>query len=179
MVDTLGIIPGDMMNVGFLMLKPFQLTLDKYVTLTDACDRKEAIENFVRMEKWIFDSPDQAGEAIRQFTNDLYKKNLLIKNKLVIGGRRVDLKKIDMPLLNIYAEQDHLVPPSSTKPLNDAVSSKDETLFAFPGGHIGIYVSSRSQTELAPAVSEWLAKRSQPQKKSTSSQPKRPRAAKK
>jgi polyhydroxyalkanoate synthase len=179
MVDTLGIIPGDMLNVGFLMLKPLQLTIDKYVTLADAYDRKEIIENFVRMEKWIFDSPDQAGEAMRQFINDLYKNNLLIKNKLVIDGKRVNLKKINMPLLNIYAEQDHLVPPSSTKPLNDAVSSKDKTLFAYPGGHIGIYVSSRSQTEMAPAISEWLVQRSQPQKKSTSNQPKRPRAAKK
>ena len=27
---------------------------------------------FVRMEKWIFDSPDQAGEAFRQFAKDFY-----------------------------------------------------------------------------------------------------------
>lgn len=159
-VDTLGIVPGDMLNIGFLMLKPLQLSIDKYVTLTDAYERKEIVENFVRMEKWIFDSPDQAGETMRQFVNDLYKNNLLIKNKLEIDGKSVNLKNINMPLLNIYAEQDHLVPPSSTKPLNDAVSSKDKTLFAFPGGHIGIYVSSRSQKELAPAISEWLSQRS-------------------
>jgi len=172
-VDTLGIIPGDMLNIGFLMLKPLQLTLDKYISLTDAYERKEIVENFIRMEKWIFDSPDQAGEAIRQFVNDLYKKNLLIQNKLVINGKRVNLKKINMPLLNIYAEQDHLVPPSSTKPLNDAVSSKDKTLFAFPGGHIGIYVSSRSQKEMAPAISKWLTQRSQTLKKLTPNQRKR------
>ena len=38
MVDTMGIIPGEFMNVGFLMLKPFQLMVDKYVGLMDNLD---------------------------------------------------------------------------------------------------------------------------------------------
>ncbi|MBT9159414.1 MAG: class III poly(R)-hydroxyalkanoic acid synthase subunit PhaC [Dehalococcoidia bacterium] len=178
MVDTLGVIPGDLMNVGFVMLKPFQLMVDKYVGLMENCDEKEVVENFVRMEKWIFDSPGQAGEAIRQFVNDLYKNNLLIKNKLKIGGQTVDLRRINMPLLNIFAEQDHLVPPSASKPLNDAVSSEDKSFFSLRGGHIGIYVSSQSQTELAPAVAEWITTRSQLPKKAVSGRNKKSESAK-
>ncbi len=159
MVDTMGIIPGEFMNVGFLMLKPFQLMVDKYVGLMDNLDDPATVANFVRMEKWIFDSPAQAGEAYRKFLKDLYQENKLVKGELEIGGRRVDLKRIDMPLLNIYATEDHLVPPASSIPLNDLVGSEDKTLYSFPGGHIGIYVSSRSQKELAPKVSEWLIER--------------------
>jgi len=70
MVDTLGIIPGDIMSIGLPMLEPFQPVLDKYMGLLDNPDRKEAVENFVRMEKWISDGPDQAGQTIRQFGND-------------------------------------------------------------------------------------------------------------
>ena len=40
---------------------------------------EEIVKNFLRMEKWIFDSPDQAGETFRQFMKDCYQKNLLIK----------------------------------------------------------------------------------------------------
>ena len=80
--------------------------------------------------------------------------------KLEIGGRTVDLKKITMPLLNIYAAADHLVPPSSTMPLNDLVGTKDKELYEFKGGHIGVFVGSKSQKELAPTVAEWLHKRS-------------------
>ncbi len=159
MVDTMGIIPGEFMNVGFLMLKPFQLMVDKYVGLMDNLDDPATVANFVRMEKWIFDSPAQAGEAYRKFLKDLYQENRLVKGELEIGGRRVDLKKITMPLLNIYATEDHLVPPASSIPLNDLVGSEDKTLYGFPGGHIGIYVSSRSQKELAPRVSQWLVER--------------------
>lgn len=160
MVDTLGNIPGDFMNVGFLMLKPFQLMIDKYIGLVDSAEDPASVRNFLRMEKWINDSPDQAGEALRKFVNELYKENRLIKGQLRIGGRKVDLKRIDMPLLNIYAEQDHLVPPSSSEPLGDLVSSTDVTTRSFPVGHIGMYVSSKSQRDLAPTIAEWLIERS-------------------
>ncbi|MEW6333287.1 MAG: class III poly(R)-hydroxyalkanoic acid synthase subunit PhaC [Thermodesulfobacteriota bacterium] len=156
MVDTLGNIPGDFMNLGFLMLKPFQLMMDKYIGLVESARDPRVIESFLRMEKWIFDSPDQAGEAFRKFITEMYKKNSLIKGGLEIGGRRVDLKHIDMPVLNIYAEQDHLVPPSSSKDLEKYVSSKDVTTRSFPVGHIGMYVSSKSQKDLSPLIAEWL-----------------------
>jgi polyhydroxyalkanoate synthase len=159
-VDTFGVVPGHFMNMGFLLLKPFQLMVDKYVTLLDVLDNPDAVREFLRMEKWIFDSPGQAGEAFRKFIKDLFQDNLLIQNKFVLGSRKVELNNITMPLLNVYAEQDHLVPPSSSIPLNDAVASKDRTLLSFPGGHIGIYVSSRSQREVSPAVAKWLNERS-------------------
>jgi len=164
MVDTFGVIPGDFMNVGFLMLRPFQLMMDKYVGLLNNIDKPEVVQDFVRMEKWIFDSPGQAGEAFRKFIKDLYQENKLIKNEFELDGRKVNLKNITMPVLNVFAEQDHLVPPSSSKPLNKAVGSKDTDVISFPGGHIGIYVSSKSQKEVAPAVSKWLQERSQPKK---------------
>ena len=160
MVDTLGNIPGDFMNLGFLMMKPFQLMMDKYIGLVESADDPEIVRSFLRMEKWIFDSPDQAGETFRKFLNELYKKNSLIKGELEISGRRVDMKRIDMPVFNVFAEQDHLVPPACSRALKGIIASTDYTEKSFPVGHIGMYVSSRSQRELAPAIAGWLRERS-------------------
>ncbi len=124
MVETYGNMPGDLMNFGFLLLNPARLMIDKYVGFLENMDDKAFVENFIRMEKWIFDSPDVPGETFRQFVNDCYKKNLLIQSKLVVGGKRVDLKKVTMPLLNIYAQYDHLVPPGAADRLSKAVGSK-------------------------------------------------------
>lgn len=159
LVDALGNVSGDLMNLIFLLLKPHQLMMDKYVGLIQGAQNPKTIENFLRMEKWIFDSPDQAGEAFRKFVNELYKKNSLIKGELDIGGRRVDLKNIDMPVLNIFAEQDHLVPPSSSRVFDRYTASKDFTNKSFPVGHIGVYVSSRTQKDLAPLIANWLIDR--------------------
>lgn len=159
LVDTLGNVPGDLMNWCYLTLKPFRLMHQKYVGLVDLMDDKAELENFLRMEKWIFDSPDQAGECFRQFIKDFYQGNKLVRGGLEIGGRKVDPKRITMPVLNIYAEQDHLVPPAASKAMRGIVGTKDYTEIAFKGGHIGIYVSGRSQREVPPAIHEWLAKR--------------------
>jgi polyhydroxyalkanoate synthase len=159
LVDTLGNVPGDLMNWCYLTLKPFRLNLQKYVGLTDILDNKAEVENFLRMEKWIFDSPDQAGEAFRQFIRDFYQGNKLVKGGLEVGGKPVSLRRITMPVLNIFAEQDHLVPPSASRPLKNLIGTNDYTELAFKGGHIGIYVSGRSQREVPPAIHEWLKKR--------------------
>ncbi len=65
-VDTYGNIPGDIMNLAFLLLNPARLMIDKYVGFLENMDNKKFVENFVRMEKWIFDSPDVPGETFRQ-----------------------------------------------------------------------------------------------------------------
>jgi len=156
LVDSYRIVPGEFLNAGFLMLMPFTLNIKKYVDMLDVIEDKDKLLNFLRMEKWIFDSPGQAGECLRQFLKDCYQENKLVKGELKIGDRTVDLKDVTMPLLNIYASADHLVPPSSTKPFNDLVGSSDKSLYEFKGGHIGVFVGSRSQKELAPAISKWL-----------------------
>ena len=158
-VDTLGNVPADLMNWCYLTLKPFRLLQQKYVGLTDILDNKAELENFLRMEKWIFDSPDQAGDAFRQFLKDFYQGNKLLKGGLVIGDKPIDPKKVTMPVLNIFAEQDHLVPPTASKALKGIVGTKDYTELSFRGGHIGIYVSGRAQREVPPAIDAWLRKR--------------------
>jgi len=166
MVDTFGNLPGDFMNFGFLLLNPARLMIDKYVGFLENMDNKEFVENFIRMEKWIFDSPDVPGETFRQFLKDCYQKNLLIQSKMNVGGRRVNLKNITMPLLNFYGKYDHLVPPAACELLTSKVGSEDTEDVCLDTGHIGIYVSSKCQREFAPKIAAWLEKRDKDEKKS-------------
>lgn len=165
MVDTFGNMPGDFLNFGFLLLNPARLMIDKYVGFLENMDNKAFVENFVRMEKWIFDSPDVPGETFRQFLKDCYQKNLLIQSKMDVGGRQVDLKKISMPLLNFYGKYDHLVPPAACELLTQKVGSRDTENVCLDTGHIGIYVSSKCQREFAPKIAAWLKERDGDDKK--------------
>ena len=153
-----GLIPGEFLNQGFDMLKPM-MKLQKQQTLSSAIEDKDKLMNFLRMEKWISESPDQAGQCFKEFMKDLYQENKLAKGELEVGGKKVNLKNLTSNLLNIYATEDHLVPPAATMPLNDYVGSKDKELYSFKGGHIGVFVGGKSQKELAPAVTAWLKKR--------------------
>jgi len=159
MVDTLGNVPGELLNWSFISLKPFRLTGQKYVDMADMLEDPVKLKSFLRMEKWIFDSPDQAGESFRQFITLFYKENRLVNGNLEIGEHKVDLNRVTMPVLNVYATEDHLVPPGSSRALERHVGTKDYTSMAFKGGHIGIYVSGRAQKEIPSGVAEWLSTR--------------------
>ncbi|MCP3867782.1 MAG: class III poly(R)-hydroxyalkanoic acid synthase subunit PhaC [Gammaproteobacteria bacterium] len=152
LVDTLGNVPGELLNWTFLSLKPFSLTGQKYVNMVDIIENEQTLKNFLRMEKWIFDSPDQAGEAFREFIKEFFHKNGLIEGTVRIGSAVVDLTNITCPLLNIYADQDHLVPPDATTALKGRTGSADYSEISFPGGHIGIYVSGKAQKQIPPAI---------------------------
>ncbi len=159
LIEAFGNMPGDLMNLGFLMLNPARLMIDKYVGFMENIDNKDFVENFVRMEKWIFDSPDVPGETFRQFVRDCYQQNLLINSRLELGGRVVDLKNVTMPLLNIYGQYDHLVPPEAANGLTRRVGSRDREDVCLDTGHIGIYVSSKTQKEFVPKIVKWLKAR--------------------
>jgi polyhydroxyalkanoate synthase len=80
---------------------------------------------------------------------------------LELDGKRVDLKKITMPLLNYYGLYDHLVPPAACELLTSKVGSKDTKDICLKTGHIGIYVSSKVQNEFVPKIAVWLKERDQ------------------
>jgi polyhydroxyalkanoate synthase len=158
LVDTFGNVPGELLNATFVSLMPFRLTLQKYLALIDGADDPRQLESFLRMEKWIFDSPDQAGAAFREFVRAFFQENRLVRGGLELGGRPVDLGRVTMPVLNLYASADHLVPPSASRALGRLVGSRAYREEAFEGGHIGIYVSARSAT-VPPLIAGWLGGR--------------------
>jgi polyhydroxyalkanoate synthase len=159
LVDAFGNIPGNLLTISYLLLNPARLLFDKYIGFLENMDNKEFVENFIRMEKWIFDSPDLPGETLRQVVKDLYQENLLIQSRLELGGERLDLQRITMPLLNIYAKYDHLVPPEACQLLTQRVGSRDTEDICLDTGHIAIYVGSQFQKELVPRIAAWLMER--------------------
>jgi polyhydroxyalkanoate synthase len=154
-----GNVSGEILNQLFLALMPFRLTQHKYVELLSQAPDAAQLKNFLRVEQWIFDSPDQAGAAFREFVTWLYQENRLIRQQLQIGSRRINLRELRMPILNLIGKRDHLVPPAASRALASAVGSKDYTALELDLGHIGMYISARAQREVPAAIVDWLAAR--------------------
>ncbi len=154
MVDSVGTIPGEMIDSAFSMLNP-SMNIKKYFGVMDSLEDEAKLLNFLRMEKWKADLPAIAGEMYRKYIKDLFRDNKLIKGTLELGGKKVDLKKMTVPYLNVYATDDTIIPNESTKAVMSKIGTKDKSEIPFPGGHIGVFVGSRSQKELAPSVAKW------------------------
>jgi polyhydroxyalkanoate synthase len=154
-----GNVSGDALNQLFLSLMPFRLTQQKYVDLLAGIPDRALIENFVRVEQWIFDSPDQAGAAFGEFVLWFYQENRLMQDRLEIAGRKVRLRELHLPVLNLIGKRDHLVPPAASAALQGLVGDADYTALEFDLGHIGMYISARAQREVPAAIAGWLATR--------------------
>lgn len=160
LIDNFGNIPPEFMYLCYNILKPFKQGVRKYIEFSKKAYDKDFVENFLRVEKWLYDTPAIPGETFRQWIRDIYQKNLLAKNQFKLGDKVVDLRKIDMPLLTVVAEDDHLVSPECSVPLNYLVSSEDKELKVYPTGHIGLLASDYSQKHIIPEVAAWLKERS-------------------
>jgi polyhydroxyalkanoate synthase len=159
-VDTIGNLPPEMLNTGFLSLDPADNYINKYIVYNTNLDNPKFVQRFLRMEHWIYDSIPMAGEFYRRYIKELYQQDLLARGMFYVGNRRVDLKNIDMPFLNIIAERDTQVPVAASAKLNELISSKEKDMFLFSSGHIGLSVGSKAHRELWQKVGSWLSERS-------------------
>jgi polyhydroxyalkanoate synthase len=162
LIDANGNLPGEFIGAVFNMMTPMRTLLKYNIDLLDVVDDEERLLNWLRMEKWIADRPNHPGEAAKQWLKDLYQQNKLVKGEFELAGQRVDLRRITMPVLNVYAKDDHIIPPATSQALAGAIGSTDYTELALPGGHVGVFVGGRSQKLFAPAVAKWLGEHDQP-----------------
>ncbi|SFG58162.1 class III poly(R)-hydroxyalkanoic acid synthase subunit PhaC [Neptunomonas qingdaonensis] len=158
-VSTYGNIPGEMLNDSYNSLMPMRLGIQKNLGMPKQLNTTESALSFLRMEKWIYDSPDQAGEAFRQFIKWFFQENLLIKGQITIGDYPVRLSAITQPVLNIFGAYDHLVPPDASLALGDHVGSQDYQTLEIKAGHIGVFVSGKSQAIVPANINDWLLRR--------------------
>ncbi|MFW5964666.1 MAG: class III poly(R)-hydroxyalkanoic acid synthase subunit PhaC, partial [Natronomonas sp.] len=159
-VDVFGNVPAEMLDVGFALMDPVANYVSKYVRLYDNLENDDFVENFARMERWLGEGIDLAGEAYIQFLEDIYQQNKLYNNELYLNGKHVDITKIDVPILQITGEYDHLIPSESSKPFNEVVGSTDTEIIEYPTGHIGLAVSGSSHRDVWPRVAEWYIEKS-------------------
>jgi len=159
LIDSYGNLPGEIMGGLFNALTPVK-TLTKYnLDMIDIIADDKRLDNFLRMEKWLAERPNHPGVAAKQWLIDLYKNNKMVKGEFKVLDELVDLNDISMPVLNLYAEHDHIVPPPCSTALKKYVGSQDYTDMPIKGGHVGIYVSSRLQDIVGDGIFDWLETR--------------------
>ncbi|WP_416385318.1 hypothetical protein [Sinorhizobium meliloti] len=116
--------------------------------------RSDDLPEFSPMLLRMADRPDHRGAARRQWLKELYQENRLIEGRFALSGRVVHLRAIDAPVVNIFALDDHIIPPTCSKALGGKIGSTDYTEIPLPRGHVGLFVSRRSPGKLAKSIAE-------------------------
>lgn len=159
LVDTCGGLPGEFMSSVFSLMAPMPLPTKHNIDLIDVVDDEVKLMNFLRMEKWLADRPAHPGKAARQWPKDLYQDNKRVSGEFELSGRRVDLSDLAAPVLNVFAWNDYIIPPTWSRALGAHLRSTDYSEIEMPDGHVGLFVSSKSQGTLGKGILAWLAAR--------------------
>jgi polyhydroxyalkanoate synthase len=158
-----GSVPGGAIDFANKMLKPVTNYWTTYRRLWDGVQEGTARrEAYQTMAKWVADNPPFPGRAWAQWIKLMYRDAGLLRGRVRLRDRLVDLRRIDQSALVITAGADHIAPRPGTMPFFDVISSEDVEHLARPGGHIGLVAGSAARKELWPEMSAWLAERSDP-----------------
>ena len=155
-VSVMGNISGALLNRNFNLMQPLSLNVKKWLDAPEALQDAKNAAFFLRMERWINDSPDQAGKMYQEFIENFYQQNRLVQGSMSIAGVPVKLGNITQPLYNVYGLKDHLVPPASSRALQQHCGSKAYDELPIKTGHIGMYVSGAAR-EVPAKIASWLS----------------------
>jgi polyhydroxyalkanoate synthase len=175
LIEAHGNLPGEFMGSVFSLMTPMRTLMKYNFDMLEVMDDQKKFLNFLRMEKWIADRPHHPGEAAKQWLKDLYQDNKLVRGEFELGGRKVDLRNITMPVLNVFARDDHIIPPATSQALRICVGSRDYDELPLPGGHVGVFVGGKSQGLLGSGIAGWLGDRDGEADDVAAAPPKRPR----
>jgi polyhydroxyalkanoate synthase subunit PhaC len=160
MIDEFGNMNGQILDLAFVMRNPPRYTFDKYLKLLKKLSDKEFVDNFIDVERWLYDTPPIPGNLHRQIINNCYRDNLLVKNKMKLNDKYIDLRNVKVPFLIIDAEKDDLVSTESAIAVSDYVSSKEKDFIKTPGGHVALCIGDSAHDKLWPEVAKWIQSKS-------------------
>jgi polyhydroxyalkanoate synthase len=156
-IDDTGLVPATVMDEGFQSLKPTDRAVQQ-VTLWENLADDRRLEGYLAINRWARDQVAFPGATFRQTVELLIRRNALFEGVVPLGRREVRAADIACPFLNVYCEQDTIVPAASSKPLVELVGSADATELVLESGHIGL-VAGRQAKQAQPQIAEWIRAR--------------------
>jgi polyhydroxyalkanoate synthase len=158
-IDETGLVSSSRMDEGFQSLKPTD-QLVQNVNLFQNLWNDQFVEGFLAMNQWARDQVPFPGAAFRQTVQTLIRDNALMKGVIPFGRGDVRLKDITVPYLNVFAEQDTIVPAEASEPITNLVGSEDASELRLQSGHVG-FVAGRQAAKVArPQIADWIRRNS-------------------
>ena len=150
-------VPGFLMTQFFMSLRPFELIRQKQFQLSDNLRDQARCKKFLLLEKWLHDVPVLSGDLLKMFIQYFYQHNALRKNRLVIGNQVLSLNQLNIPILNIMASKDRLIPNHASQHLKQIMNPNFYQERLYPTGHIGLYLKQDIVKKLTHDIAEWLS----------------------
>ena len=159
LAEVFGNVPGVLVAALLAAASPMQWCGGGVFALIGGVHRADAVARFERARRF---PPAFPGETFRQLFRTFHRADPFAGGGAMLDDDRYDPSGLTLPLLNVYARDDGIVPPGASACLGTLapaarldsrvrLSSRE-----LPGGHFDLFTSHRARTELLPDVAAWL-----------------------
>ncbi|HNW35900.1 MAG TPA: hypothetical protein PKM25_13260, partial [Candidatus Ozemobacteraceae bacterium] len=104
----------------------------------------KAAESIVALESWLNDNVNVPGEAYRGYVKLCYHDNAIRNRRFEFDGVQIDLENLSIPMMNVMASKDHIVPIESSRCLSQLVAGT-VTDIVIEAGHIGVVMGRKAR----------------------------------
>ena len=147
LAEQLGALPMDLLQPAFWALDPASLAA-KYADFAVATGDDAA---FVQLEDWANSGVPLSIAAARDLAETLFAGNASGRGAWHVGGQAIDAAALAMPILDVIAGRDRIVPPGAALTTNGP-----GTPLRLDAGHVGMVVGRRAPAMLWAPLAEFL-----------------------
>ena len=165
LAEVFGNVPGALVAALLAAASPMQWCGGGVFALIGGVHRADAVARFERARRF---PPAFPGETFRQLFRTFHRADPFAGGGAMLDDDRYDPSGLTLPLLNVYARDDGIVPPGASVRLGTLApaarlsshvrlsSHARHSIREFPGGHFDLFTGHRARTELLPDVAAWL-----------------------
>jgi poly(3-hydroxybutyrate) depolymerase len=149
---------GKFMLAGWKNMHPDAQYLAKYLDLYQHIEDRSYVRRTERFERWYENPIDLPGRWYLQAITALFKENRLANGTFVALGQVLSLKDIEVPLYLLAGESDDITPKEQVFNAADLVGTSEHAIVKklVPGGHIGLFMGSRTLRDAWPDIGKWI-----------------------
>ena len=153
-----GLMRGQTMLAGWKNMHPGEQYLGKFIDLYDHVEDPKYLKRTETFERWYENPIDLPGRYYLQAINLLFRENRLAHGTFTALGRRVTLRDVTCPLYLLAGEADDITTKEQVFAATRLVGTSPAQIAQalVPGGHIGLFMGSRTLTESWPPIAAWL-----------------------
>jgi poly(3-hydroxyalkanoate) synthetase len=155
-----GLMRGTLMLRAWKDMHPQQHYFQEHVDLYHRIDDLTYIRDAEAFANWYESPIDLPGRWYLQAIVQLFKENRLVKGRFVGMGRALQLRDITCPVYLLAGESDDITTReqlfNAEKYLGTPKDRVEKKLV--PGGHIGLFMGSRTLAQTWPEIARWIAR---------------------
>jgi len=153
-----GLLRGQFMLRGWKSMHPEQHYFQKHIDLFEHLDDAAYLAKSEQFYAWYETTVDLPGRWYLQAITQLFKENRFFKGQFVGLGRTLNLKDITCPIYLLAGADDDITTPEQVMSAKNHVGTPKDKIAEkiAPGGHIGLFMGSRTLKESWPEIAKWI-----------------------